>query len=234
MNGVTDPSETYFKQGLWAYDANAKAWVELEVDASGYLKVTGLTLAPGAATAAHQVTQNTALQLIDDLYNALHSVHLDELDVHIDGQTNDVEIVQQAPADLAASLHGYIGGAWQKAPLLWGYSGRWEERIILANAVAGGNILTCTAVAGGEVWVLQAASIVNKNSTSGPNQIYLKSTSTYPVLAMTATIAANTSLPWDGAVVLAEGDVVRGEFGGCTLNDDLHLNVWGYKMDIDL
>ena len=43
-------------------------------------------LPTGAATAAHQVTQTTALQLIDNLYNALHSVNTDELVVRGEDQ----------------------------------------------------------------------------------------------------------------------------------------------------
>lgn len=48
-------------------------------------EVVSTTPAPGAggATAANQATMITALQLIDDLYNALNSVGLDELDVNV-------------------------------------------------------------------------------------------------------------------------------------------------------
>ena len=53
----------------------------LELDDSDYLKVAVQTsgLPSGAATAANQATMITALQLIDDLRNALNDVGTDEL-----------------------------------------------------------------------------------------------------------------------------------------------------------
>lgn len=58
------------------------------VDAAGHLQidVLGTVLPPGAATAANQATMITALQLIDNLYNALHSVNTDELVVRGEDQ----------------------------------------------------------------------------------------------------------------------------------------------------
>ena len=234
MNGVTDPSETYFKQGLWAYDANAKAWVQLEVDASGYLQVTGLTLPPGAATAAHQVTMITALQLIDDLRNALHAIGSDKMDVFFKGQDVDVEVKQQAPADLTAALHGYIGAAWQKLPMLWGYSDRYVERLEDNNAAAGWNWENLTAVPAGEIWVIQAARADNATSQTTATKIELLSDGPTNTLIKDLLPAAGHHTCWQGAVVLKEGDLIRAEFEGCTAGDDLTTSAWGFKMDIDL
>ena len=60
----------------------------LRVDATGHLQVDALTTAlpAGAATAAHQITQITALQLIDNLVGALQSVATDRLKVRGEGQ----------------------------------------------------------------------------------------------------------------------------------------------------
>jgi len=60
----------------------------LRTDATGHLQVDVLTsaLPAGGATAAHQVTQITALQLIDDLRNALQSVATDRLKVRGEDQ----------------------------------------------------------------------------------------------------------------------------------------------------
>ena len=58
----------------------------VHVDAAGDLQVDVLTTAINvlAATAAHQVTMITALELIDDLRAALDSVGTDELDVNVE------------------------------------------------------------------------------------------------------------------------------------------------------
>lgn len=64
---------------LWAWGAGA--WRKVLADAAGHLQVDVLssTLPALAATAAHQVTMITALELIDDLQAALASVGGDEL-----------------------------------------------------------------------------------------------------------------------------------------------------------
>jgi hypothetical protein len=56
------------------------------IDTSGHLQVDLLSsvLPTGAATAANQLTEITALQLIDDLRAALHSVNTDELQVNVE------------------------------------------------------------------------------------------------------------------------------------------------------
>jgi len=60
----------------------------IRTDATGHAQIDVLTsaLPAGAATAAHQVTQTTALQLIDDLRGALQSVATDRLQVRGEDQ----------------------------------------------------------------------------------------------------------------------------------------------------
>ena len=64
---------------MWVW--NGTKWVKGLSDVAGHLliDVSGGGLPAGAATAANQATMITALQLIDDLRNALVSVHTDEL-----------------------------------------------------------------------------------------------------------------------------------------------------------
>ena len=59
--------------------------VIITVDAAGHLQIDVLSVAlpTGAATLAEQQTQTTALQLIDDLRNALGSVNTDDLQVDV-------------------------------------------------------------------------------------------------------------------------------------------------------
>lgn len=84
MSGATIPSEVYFKDGIWVW--TGALWVPALGDAAGHLQIDVITsgLPAGSATAAHQVTQITSLQLIDDLRNALDSVDTDELVVNVD------------------------------------------------------------------------------------------------------------------------------------------------------
>lgn len=88
---------------IWGFDGTI--WRKVLIDNTGRLRVdiAAMTMAAGLATAAHQVTQITALQLIDDLRNALGSVNTDDLQV-------DVKDI----ADGEIKCYGYDGGAWQR------------------------------------------------------------------------------------------------------------------------
>jgi len=70
--------------GLCGHDGTN--WEKVLIDATKRLVVaiTACALPTGAATSANQTTMITALQLIDDLRNALDSVGTDELDVNVE------------------------------------------------------------------------------------------------------------------------------------------------------
>ena len=76
-NDVGDRAALY----LWS----GSAWVKARSDADGHFQIDVLSsaLPTGAATAANQLTEITALQLIDDLRNALGSVNTDDLQVDV-------------------------------------------------------------------------------------------------------------------------------------------------------
>ena len=59
---------------------------------------------------------------------------------------------------------GWIGSAWQKAPLTLGYSAKIDEQVADTSAAAGSNTLSGTAVPSGEVWVIQAACASDLNN----------------------------------------------------------------------
>jgi hypothetical protein len=118
--------------------------------------------------------------------------------------------------------------------MLWGYSARHTEKVLEENASAGTNTLQGTAIASGEVFVLQGVSA--KDITTGPTSIrlYLNDGTVQPTLAYTASPGAGIDCYWSGAIVLAAGDKVVARLEGCTLNDNIVMHYWGYRMDIDL
>jgi len=91
-------------QGVFLWIWSGTAWVKALGDAAGNLQVdiASSALPAGGATAAHQVTEITALQLIDDLRNALGSVNTDDLQV-------DVKDI----AEGEIKLYAYDGANWQ-------------------------------------------------------------------------------------------------------------------------
>jgi len=159
------------------------------------------------------------------------------------GQT--IKVTQDTAANLLATVnlatdqnvqaraHGYDGAAWRKLQQLWGYTDRWNQEVSNLSAAAGSNTLTCTAVAAGYVHVLQGVTVVDLNSATTQAQIRLPMGSQNLYLLSNAGGAAGTRQSWQGQLTMKQGDTVQGILGGCTLNDDIYLAVWGYKMKIN-
>ena len=92
------------------------------VDDSGHIQadVLSSTLPAGAATAAHQLTMITALQLIDDLRNALQSVATDRLKVRGEDQLFSFRgVLAVLTHDNPSGANGYIGSPAAPAGQVW-------------------------------------------------------------------------------------------------------------------
>ena len=124
------------------------------------------------------------------------------------------------------------GSRWRKQPLLIGYSEKYDERKSNTSAAAGTNSLVGTAVPAGEVWVVQGLGAVNINTACSKIHIRVDNGSTYCILVEDASPVAGNSVLWSGSILLAEGDKVTATFYTCVLNDDIYLDIWGFKMSI--
>lgn len=75
------------------------------------VSAASLPLPAGAGTSANQTTMITALQLIDDLRNALGSVNTDDLQVDVKTVPADVDIRDLTPAQDGVLVWGFDGAA---------------------------------------------------------------------------------------------------------------------------
>jgi len=232
VSGITDPSEEYFKDGLWAWVTDQ--WKKLTGDAAGHLQVDVVAsgLPTGAATSASQTTMITALQLIDDLRGALNSIHTDELDVVIDGQSADVEVTQQTAADLTPGVMGWDGSAWRKLAVLWGYSDRYAEQESQDNVDAGNVTLTFSTVPAGEVWVVSLMSAMAAQDNPAGVNFFANCDGTTHRLEYLAYPTAYLVVSLQTTIVLKEDDYLEVRFDSCSANDDVEAYAMGYKMKI--
>lgn len=129
--------------------------------------------------------------------------------------------------------HGLIGGAWQKNPLLLGYSGDQSELVFDNNATAGTNSLNGTVVPAGEIWVVQAIQARDKDNAIDVIKLIASVNGVDVIVAQLVNPAADLSCFYAGALVLSEGDKVWTQLKGCTLNDDIELKYHAYTVDID-
>lgn len=133
-----------------------------------------------------------------------------------------------------AQMHGHIGGAWQKQPLVWGYSDAVAERVVNTNADAGINTLDTTAVPSGEVHYITSVFATDATSAITVTLLSLRRSSVNYNFRRVASPGAGDSVENANPVILKEGDVIRATFQGCTAGDSISLMVSGYRMDIDL
>lgn len=207
---ITKPSEIYFKDGIWAWDANASAWIKLEVDASGYLKI---------------VVSDTAGLKASDL-------NLDGAkDLQVDVKTSAL------PSGAATSakqnqLQGWDGAAWRKLPLVWGYSDVYSEIESEDNVGVGNQILTFSVVGAGEVWVVTC--FVARSIQDDPSSVRLQARVGGVVVWLKAEAypVANMTVASECLIVLKEGDYLQVTFVSCLATTDVRANAIGYKMKI--
>jgi hypothetical protein len=156
-----------------------------------------------------------------------------------------IEVTQDTAADLKATVnlatdqniqargYGWIGGAWQKNPLGFGYSARGSQQLVNTNAAAGYNNVSSSAVPAGEIWILSAASASDNSNTI--TQIDLSVTvNGNPVVIgfVLSPVAAQPCIALT-QVALAEGDTIAAGFYGCVAGDDLYLRYCYTRIDID-
>ena len=146
----------------------------LAVDADGQLQIDVLTapLPAGAATAAHQVTMITALQLIDDLRAALATVATDSLRATVLSSALPTGAATQAT--LAALLALFTGTQL-------GYKAHLVDWTSFTCTAGGTNIVNSTSVPANEVYhvTLMAYRVTSATMTrvrldhgTGSNHIY--------------------------------------------------------------
>jgi len=156
------------------------------------------------------------------------------LKVQVGGQDADVEVVQQAPADLAVGLHGYDGTSWQRLGMLFGYYDRWVEDWAGTVGIAGTYAVNSSAVPAGYIYILQAASLQNNGGARGSIKIYLRTGGTYVAIGKLVAPGQYDPAIFDGSVVLKAGDFVRGDQESCLVGDGMFGGVWGYKMKLSM
>lgn len=160
---------------------------------------------------------------LEDLLNALDSVGTDELDVNI-----------EESVALDTQLHGYISSAWQKLPMLWGFSDRVAETVSETNTSAGTNIIYSTEVPSGEVHVIQSVTAISATASSTLIRIATTDDTNFGFVLDEQSPSDNIPCIWTGEIVLKAGDKIRGTFVGCTAAKAIYMYVWGYKLDVDL
>ena len=209
---------------IWGWDSVNSVWVKLLVDSNGKVQVDtkSSALPIGASTSANQTIMITALQLIDDLRNALGSVNTDDLQV-------DVKDI----VDGEIKNYGDVNGSWKKQPLIFGYTDTYYEKIT-ADSAGTSLLILGTAVASGYIHIVRNCGIRNQDGdmASGGALYVSDGTTNYIIQQSISSFAQWFGMFWNGKVVLKQGYYIVGEALGIASGETIELTISGYKMRI--
>ena len=191
----------------------------------GDVDVVSSALPTGAATAANQATEITALQLIDDLRNALTSVATDSLRAILLAGTAEIGMVQ-------ARNYGWDGAAWRKNNLIFGYYDTYDEVLSNTAATVGTNYLTSSAVPAGQIYVVRAMLAKNTVTANTRTELQKYAGAVEYIVKQQLSPAIGFGVEFSGWITLKPTQQVRAMFVGCVAGDDIYLHITGYKMQI--
>jgi len=188
-------------------------------------------------TFAHPPRGHVAILYYDsanDCFRVVGGDGVGHANIRIAAQGVDVEVTQDAPADLLVAAHGYDGATWRKQPLVWGYTERLYAFDTHTKAGAGTYTITVFTVPAGYVYVVNAI-VSNDTATAIKHAhqvcdgddcmtIHEETQSGAGVLI----VNANISYPMEA------GDKLKVVFTAAQDADYLVARVWGYKMKVNM
>ena len=128
---------------------------------------------------------------------------------------------------------GWVNGAWQKNPLMFGYSGTAKNEVNDTALAAGNNNLDGAAVPAGEIWVITNVAFRYNGTVTGVTltaNAQMDGTA-YQIFGQNPPVS-NVWYDRQTYVVLNEGDYIWLSITGATLNDDAHLRMFGFKVEV--
>ncbi len=134
---------------------------------------------------------------------------------------------------MRSQFYGWISGAWQKQPMVMGFSDTKAESISDTNLDAGVNYLDGAQVPAGEVWVVKYAGVYYVGTAPSKLRIAPNIDAvSFDVLTVTSP-SANIWYTVTLGVVMGQGDYMRAIIEGATAGDTALLRWYGVKIDID-
>jgi len=180
------------------------------------------------------VTKETNFEHPSEGYVALlyYDVDNDRFQL-VTGGDVDADIPADAKAKLVSALsYGWDGSAWQKLPMVWGFTDRWFELVFTLDATLGSNDLVTAVVPPGYVYRAEWQSVIN--GTRNPSRIWFAiwAGATGVIYEDQPGPGANTRAYYRLPVTLKAGDKIGVTIGDCGAGDDIFYRVWGTKMKI--
>lgn len=197
----------------------------LEVDADDYLKVTGV----GDNFDDMQVS----LEALELLVGTLHSLGVDELDVDVQASVLPTGAATSANQGAQGSK-GWIGGAWQRQPMLLGFSDHVYERVDATSTGGASTVAETTDVPAGEIHVVNFISTYHDDPVSRNTVIYVVDAGFQLEIHVEYPLAQYVVSVCNTPFVLAPGDNIWSVVTSLANTKKVYMGYWGTRVDIDL
>jgi hypothetical protein len=137
----------------------------------------------------------------------------------------DWAIIESVIANLEEKLMGNNN-------VIIGYNDRVFEVVNDLGVPSGTRTLQMTIVPAGYVYFIQAIAMRNDDSSVNQTKAAAMATDALIIERISPAGAGLWYPLLTPGLVLKEFDTIEGTFYDCSASDDLHLKVWGYKMQV--
>ncbi len=184
---------------------NGTAWQWARVDAAGHIQIDVLSTVMDAAAAT---AANQALMI-----TALQLI-------------DNLVVVLGGPGNVRLQVRG--------EDQLFSYDDVVYETLSNLNAAAGVNSLVSTTPLAGQVHVITSICAHNVDTACTRISVGRLRAAVYYAMENVLPTAPYDMATWSGWLPIENGDQIFAWFDGCALNDDIYLDINGFRMTLEV
>ncbi len=217
------------------YGADGATLRKVVVNSSGQLVVVGPGGGGAIVVSATDLDIRNLVKTLDELYAVLRTDGGTAYDARDRSWTvtETVPVTQSTPDNLRAGIYGRIAGAWQRQPLILGYSAEYSEQVTVVG-VAGTTTVNGSAVTANTLRILTAISVINLTRLMTQALFRLQGGSTVRFLVTVTQIPAAGAgwMFWAGSLPTLQAPAI--DVSGTLAGDDVRAQFQGYDMTLNL
>jgi hypothetical protein len=137
-------------------------------------------------------------------------------------------------SNLATPLAGWVNGAWNKLPMLFGYSDIVYQNWGTNNLPAGDSNYDSSAVPSGKIWIITNLAMGYTGTTPTNITMRINRSGVYPLIFRQTSPVSNVWYDRQGWWVLKSGDKLNVDVSGATSSNALWAQAIGFAVDIAL
>ena len=114
----------------------------------------------------------------------------------------------------------------------FGFSAVYHQPVWYYTPAAADYVLAGSVVPAGELWVVTSVFALDSNTNPTKIELSLHNGINSHWIEDGKAPGINKGVSWSGSIYLVNPNYITAGFAGCALNDNLYLDILGYKMKI--